>query len=93
MIVLAAAAAAALASAQTPAQTVESLERMYQQSCSVKAYGSYDDICNGLRKQMRDAEKRFKQEARAQEREAARPKPAAGPAAAPPTLALAPTKD
>lgn len=95
MIALVAAAALAAASAgpQTSAQTLDSLERMYQQSCSVKAYGSYDDICNGLRKQMKEAQKRQKKEAQAQAKTEAAPRAQAASAPTGPTLGLAAAKD
>ncbi|OYX35449.1 MAG: hypothetical protein B7Y99_03630 [Caulobacterales bacterium 32-69-10] len=91
---IAAAFAAALASAtpQDAAAQLEQLDHMYQQSCSVKAYGSYDDICNGLKKQMKQAQKRLKQEVRDQARNTApRPQPTAEPAA--PVLGFAPAKN
>ena len=89
MIVLAALALAA----SSPVNTVETLERMYQQSCSVKAYGSYDDICNGLRKQLKEAQKRQKQED-AKAKVAAREQPAsATTATAAPALGFAPAKN
>jgi hypothetical protein len=44
---------------------------MYDQSCQVRAYGSYDDLCDALRKQLREA-KRTKQPA-------AKPVPAPAP--------------
>jgi hypothetical protein len=88
-------AAAALAT-QDPAATIAALENMYQQSCQVKAYGSYDDICNGLRKQMREAEKRLKKQAK-ELAKAAKEQPEktaeAAPAQVTPALGFAPAKD
>lgn len=58
MIVIALAAMAAVqAPADDPARTAAAAQAMYQQSCQVRAYGSYDDLCNALRRQLRDAEK------------------------------------
>ncbi len=61
--------AAALAASPLPDTTDEStrtlarLQAMYQQSCSVRAYGAFDDVCGALRKQMKEAEKRHKRAA------------------------------
>lgn len=92
MIALFAAAAVATAAPQSAAAQMDALNHMYQQSCSVKAYGSYDDICSGLRKQMKEAQKRLKKEARA---EASAPPPKSQPASEPTAQALgfAPTKN
>lgn len=49
------------------AKAFANLEAMYQQSCTVRAYGSFDDVCDSLRKQMKEAEKR-QRKARARER-------------------------
>jgi|688.fasta_scaffold1025965_2 hypothetical protein len=32
------------------------LKQMYDQSCRQRAYGSYDDLCDNLRKQIHEAE-------------------------------------
>ena len=92
MIALAAAAALAAASPTDAATQLEQLDHMYQQSCSVKAYGSYDDICNGLKKQMKEAQKRLKQEIRDQARNPAPRAQAVAEPVAPP-LAFAPAKN
>jgi hypothetical protein len=105
MIALAVAAALAAApappTAQETAKTMDALELMYQQSCSVKAYGSYDDVCNGLRKQMKEAQKRYKK-AMASDRAASRAAPApqiepataaASTAPAAPVQSFAPAKN
>jgi hypothetical protein len=83
---------AAAVAAATPVNAVETLERMYQQSCSVKAYGSYDDICNGLRKQLKEAQKQQKKDL-ARQQAVAREQPAAQQKTAAPALSLAPAKD
>jgi hypothetical protein len=87
-------AAAAVAAAPAPIDQMADLERMYQQSCSVKAYGSYDDLCSGLRKQMKEAQKRQKKVQAQQARLAARAEPApSAPTSPPPALGFSPTKD
>lgn len=49
--------AIALASAQPPAgldpKALEQLERVYQQSCAERAYGSYSDLCDQMRREVR----------------------------------------
>ncbi|HTK36620.1 MAG TPA: hypothetical protein VL358_15215 [Caulobacteraceae bacterium] len=57
MIVLAAAAALAAAepAPEDPAATLRAVQAMYDQSCQVRAYGSYDDLCDSLKKQLREA--------------------------------------
>ena len=92
MIAVVLAAALAVPAPQDPATQLEQLDHMYQQSCSVKAYGSYDDICTGLKKQMKEAQKRLKQEVRDQAASTApRAQPASKPAA--PVMAFAPAKN
>jgi hypothetical protein len=71
--VAAMAAAQAAQPAQSPAQTMEALQTMYEQSCQVRAYGSYDDLCNTLRKQINNAKR---------EQSRAKSKPQAPPASA-----------
>lgn len=59
MIALLAAAAAALTptgSADAEARMVD-LRRLYATSCEVRAYATYDDLCDRLKRQMREAEK------------------------------------
>ena len=92
-LLAAAAVAAAPPLVPAPANAVETLERMYQQSCSVKAYGSYDDICNGLRKQLKEAQKRQKKELAEARATARNDAPATAKTAPRPTLSLAPAKD
>jgi len=61
MIAIAAVAAMAAAQAQPPvtdaAQTLAAARSMYEQSCQVRAYGAYDDLCNALKRQVKEAEK------------------------------------
>lgn len=59
--VLAAAAAASLATPADDAQRqLQAVRSMYEQSCQVRAYGSYDDICNALKKQLKQAERTYR---------------------------------
>ena len=57
MIALLAAAAAALAAPTDADRRMEELRLIYAQSCEVRAYATYDRLCEGVKKQMRDAEK------------------------------------
>jgi hypothetical protein len=82
MIVLVAAAALAAAepAQEDPAATLRAVQAMYDQSCQVRAYGSYDDLCDALKKQLRET-------AQAQRKAPAARRPAV---ASTPTLAEAP---
>jgi hypothetical protein len=81
--VLAVMAMSASPAAAAPRNNLVALQGMYQQSCQVKAYGSYDDICNGLKKQLKEAEKQAKRDRnQAKAAAAAEAKPAEPPAAA-----------
>ena len=56
-------AAAALAAVPTPAQSEEAqklqeLQIIWNQTCGVAAYGSYNDLCNSLKAQIRDYTKK-----------------------------------
>ena len=81
--VLAAAAAVATAAPEDTEKQLRAVQSMYQQSCQVKAYGSYDDICNLLKKQLKEAERAHK---RSTSRRAAAPPPPQ-PVAVPPAVA------
>lgn len=35
---------------------MDELKQLYDQSCRQRAYGSYDDLCDNLRKQIHEAE-------------------------------------
>lgn len=74
---IAALAAAALAAAAPsdvgPSDTAKrlvDLQHIYAQSCGVRAYATYDDLCDKLKKQMRDAERSHRTAQRAQARNA-----------------------
>ena len=71
MIALLAAAVVA-ASPDSGAQLAD-LHRMYAQSCEVRAYASFDDLCNILKKQMREAERAHRRSARAEAAEPTTP--------------------
>jgi hypothetical protein len=57
LVFAAALAAADPAAAEDPAATLRAVQAMYNQSCLVRAYGSYDDLCDALRKQIREVAK------------------------------------
>lgn len=71
MIIAAFAAALAAAASPTDAEKqLAELQHIYAQSCDVRAYAAFDDLCDKLKKQMRDAQRAH--------RAALRAKPAAG---------------
>ena len=58
MVILAMAAAVAASGADdVAAKNKADLQRLYDQSCKVRAYGSYDEMCNKLRKRMKEFER------------------------------------
>ena len=92
MLVILAMAAATLgtgADEATAAKNRADLQVLYDQSCAVRAYGSYDDMCGKLRQSIREYErdqaKAARERARAP-RPAPTPTPAAAPATAPPAV-------
>jgi hypothetical protein len=59
-------AAAVAASAPTDGEkNLVELRRLYSQSCEVRAYATFDRMCEGVRKQVREAERAQKRSARA----------------------------
>jgi len=77
-----AAMAATQAPAEDPARTAAAAQAMYQQSCQVRAYGSYDDLCSALRQQVREAEKAMRKSRKAKVKAgSAEPSSAAQPTA------------
>lgn len=71
-----AAFAAALAAATTPPDAerqLAELQHIYAQSCEVRAYAAFDDLCDKIKKQMRDAERAHRAALRAKPAAAARP--------------------
>ena len=82
--ILAAAAVATVAAgsadpAPAPTDTVAAVRAMYEQSCQERAYGSYDDLCNGLKAQLKQAEQDARKAAN-QRAKAAKAAPAPAPA-------------
>ena len=57
MIAMLAAAAVALSAPTDADKRLEELRLIYSQSCEVRAYATYDRLCEGVKKQMREAEK------------------------------------
>ena len=51
---VAAAPAPAPASKDDPAARLQQLQIIWNESCGVAAYGSYNDLCNSLKAQIRD---------------------------------------
>jgi hypothetical protein len=83
MIATLAVLAMAAAPAGDTANKLVALQGMYEQSCQVKAYGSYDDLCNVLKKQMKEiAREQKKQRAAAKAQPAPEPVKQADAAAA-----------
>lgn len=90
ILALAAAAAGLSPDDASAAKAREDLQAMYQQSCEVRAYGSYDDLCNVLKDRMRDFDREQAKAARERRLHPA-PTPVAAPTA-PPAAASAPAK-
>jgi hypothetical protein len=79
MVIMAMAAAVAASGAgDVAAKNKADLQMLYDQSCKVRAYGSYDDMCNKLRKQI----KAFERDQDRAERDRSRAAPIAGAPAA-----------
>lgn len=60
MIVLIAAAALGAAQPTEAQRQLDDLRFMYEQSCGSRAYATFDDICDTLKKQMKTAERTAK---------------------------------
>lgn len=63
MIAVLAATAAVLTAAQADAQ-LSDIRHLYAQSCEVRAYAAFDDLCGKLKRQLKVAEKAHRQAAR-----------------------------
>jgi hypothetical protein len=63
--------------AATPAETLQGLEQVYSTTCGQTGilYHAYDDLCEGLRKQIAAYRQRIEREARADQAKAASPRP------------------
>ena len=46
----------------TPAQQLKALQDIYAQSCGDRAYGSFEDACFDMRKQIREVEKQVRKQ-------------------------------
>jgi hypothetical protein len=78
MVILAMAAAVTASGADdVAAKNKADLQMLYDQSCKVRAYGSYDDMCNKLRKRIKEFERDQARADRDRSRTAAAPPPAA----------------
>ncbi|MEO6340097.1 MAG: hypothetical protein ABIO39_08680 [Caulobacteraceae bacterium] len=96
LILAMAAATAGIGADEVAAKNRADLQVLYDQSCAVRAYGSYDDMCNKLRQSIREYER---DQAKAARERARAPKgpvapspavvsPSAGPPAQSPTLSF-----
>lgn len=81
MIALFAAAVVAVAAPSAADQRMAELQHIYSQSCEVRAYATFDDLCDRLKQQMRQAQRDQKAAARVR------------PAPAKQALADSPAKD
>jgi len=68
MIAIIAAAVTGLAPAPDGERQLAELRHIYAQSCQVRAYAAFDDLCNRVKRQLRDAERTHRRAARAQAR-------------------------
>jgi hypothetical protein len=62
------ASAAAQPGELTPAQELKALQDIYAQSCGDRAYGSFEDACFDMRKQIREVEKQMRKQAQEAQR-------------------------
>ena len=85
LVILAMAAATATLSVdETAAKNRADLQVLYDQSCAVRAYGSYDDMCNKLRQSIKTFERDQAKAARERARNPP-PPPSSGPAPSAPS--------
>ena len=89
LVILAMAAATAAISPDdaAAAKNRADLQMLYDQSCAVRAYGSYDDMCNKLSQSIKAYDR---DQAKLARERARNPRPAPPPAPAP-AVAAAPT--
>ena len=74
--------------ADDPSTSLAELQQMYDQSCAAREYGAYDDLCDQLSHQLRDARVEADREARRKAADARRhPRE---PVAPPPLTPVAP---
>ena len=89
MIATLLAATVALSAPTESQRRLAELRHIYAQSCEVRAYATFDRMCEGLRKQVREAERVERREARSRPRRSETAPAAPVPAApVPPALAL-----
>ena len=95
MLAVLALAGLAPAPADDTASSLAELQQMYDQSCAAREYGAYDDLCDQLSHQLRDARVEADRAARRKAQEARRHRVVAPGAAAqapsPPTDVTPPT--
>ena len=92
MAILAMAAAVAASSPdEVAARNSADLQILYEQSCKVRAYGSYDDMCTKLRKRIKEFERDQAREARARRQAGPVQQAAAKPVAPQPVSVETPT--
>ena len=65
---------------EDPAATLVAAQDLYNQSCGVKGYASYDDLCGPLRDSIREARKLADKAARQKQKPSAKSEPLAGQA-------------
>ena len=86
MVILAMAAAVTASSAEdVAAKNKADLQMLYDQSCKVRAYGSYDEMCTKLRKRIKEFQRDQARAKRDSSRTAAAAPPAATPVETPTT--------
>ncbi len=68
---------------QSPQERMDALQQVYDQSCGGRGYGQYDDVCNAIRDQIREADKELAREARHPHKVAVTPAPLLPPAGPP----------
>jgi hypothetical protein len=68
---------------ESPQDRMDALQQVYDQSCGSRGYGQYDDVCNSIRDQIRQADKELSREAAHPHAVAAKPATKLPPAPAP----------
>lgn len=61
--------------ADDPAANVEALKQLYAQSCGSRGYAAYDDVCEQITRQLREAEAQVRRQHRPTKAPAAAPTP------------------
>lgn len=68
---------------QTPQERMDALQQVYDTSCGNRGYGEYDDVCNSIRDQIKQADRELTRKARTPRKLAEKPAAMLPPAAAP----------